>query len=720
MLPNLLMKYQTDAPLVIESEDKFSRYPFAERIGSVIAERKDPSCIVVGLYGAWGEGKTSVLNFVTCSLESNPNVICVKFNPWRFGNEDELLLGFFNIIAHALDVKLVTRGEQSKKVFADLLPALTSIVGSDEAGKFVRSFINIPGLEDFREKVEYELRKHQKRVLILVDDIDRLDKEEIYALFRLVKLTANFEYLAYIMAFDPDIVSAALQERYGLASESSGQLFLEKIIQVPLQLPHVSNEKLRDMCFAGVEEALRLASVQVTENQLGRFASIFDETFTASLDTPRKAKIYSNSLSFVLPILIGEVNPVDLMLIEAVKVFFPELYKFIRDNQTLFEGYFQNNVSYKNSNHERLKTKQNIDQHLANYSEGKRTRMIALLRVLFPKLNEIYSNHRIGSHNSNDWFKKQRICSPRYCARYFSLSIADSDVSDIEIHQLLVNRSTWIDSTNAVLHLRGILNFENASAVIQKLKNKIHILDPSHAKSLGIAIAQNSNQFDDKGLMFGWFSVEDRACKLIVELAQMMPVNERFDFINLCIESAESFNFKKAIFYSIQSEDNETLDYDLLDEHITTKIGSKLVKLIEEYVDQNINEPMALFTFTNNLDYRTQELIKDYGAKDFINNYVQSNLLGRPSIILKILWVLSPASYSLTFRRRHIGRIDKDSYLRICEFIDPEIILNFSKTLPVLPKIDHDKILTGEKDEDEYILLAKFIKIHHKVLGQLK
>ena len=106
--------YSSDAPVTTKVEDIFSRWKFSERVAQVIASRRDPSSIVIGLYGRWGDGKTSVLNFIEQSLNTNDDVICIKFNPWRFGTEDQLLMGFFNQIADALDTKLATREDRLK------------------------------------------------------------------------------------------------------------------------------------------------------------------------------------------------------------------------------------------------------------------------------------------------------------------------------------------------------------------------------------------------------------------------------------------------------------------------------------------------------------------------------------------------------------------------------------------------------------------------------
>ena len=349
--------YSSDAPVSTKEEDIFSRWKFSERVAQVIANRRDPSSIVIGLYGRWGDGKTSVLNFIEQSLDTNDDVICIKFNPWRFGTEDQLLMGFFNQIADALDTKLATREDRLKDVSNKILKPLSSAAGMPVVGDIVSSYISMPDINDFKSRTEALLKDSQKRVLLLIDDVDRLDKTEIHALFRLVKLTADFKYTSYILAFDKDIVASSLQDRYSTSQGDSGEAFLEKIIQVPLHLPYIDKQTLRSFCFQGVDTALELANIRLTEEQVQDFARNFARAFDSCITTPRKAKLYGNILMFSLPILKGEVNPVDLMLIEGIRAFYPRLYESIRDNEKLFVGTFSaNSGSYHDDDKNLIKT----------------------------------------------------------------------------------------------------------------------------------------------------------------------------------------------------------------------------------------------------------------------------------------------------------------------------------------------------------------------------
>ena len=94
--------FSADKPVEAPADDYFQRYEFARRIAQVIGGRRESTSITLGVYGAWGEGKTSVMNFIARELTVHTETIVVPFNPWRFADESSLLLAFFGTLANRL------------------------------------------------------------------------------------------------------------------------------------------------------------------------------------------------------------------------------------------------------------------------------------------------------------------------------------------------------------------------------------------------------------------------------------------------------------------------------------------------------------------------------------------------------------------------------------------------------------------------------------------
>src|ERR1051325_3640917 len=99
--------YSTDRPISTPEEDRFDRWPFAQRVAEIIERRKDAASLVVGIYGPWGDGKTSSLRLLERALDVHrEHVIVVKYNPWYFREVPQLLRGFFATLSGPLEKAL--------------------------------------------------------------------------------------------------------------------------------------------------------------------------------------------------------------------------------------------------------------------------------------------------------------------------------------------------------------------------------------------------------------------------------------------------------------------------------------------------------------------------------------------------------------------------------------------------------------------------------------
>lgn len=338
-------QFTSDQPITGKSQDRFNRAPFATRIAETIATRGEHSSIVIGIFGPWGDGKTSVLEMMQETLQSHANVVTIRFNPWHFQSEELLLRGFFTTLADGMGQSLPNMKEKAGellKKYGNLLSLASITVGGviqitpGETAKGFGDAMSNVGLDELKARIEGMLDEANKRLVIMIDDIDRLDRTETHAIFKLVKLSASFKHTSYVLAFDDAVVSASLGERYGDGGSAAGRAFLEKIIQVPLHLPPADQNSLRALALESIQNTLNQTEIQLTQPQVDTFIRHFDDAVLPNLETPRRAKLYSNALMFALPILKGEANPVDLMLIEGIRVIFPSLYITIRENPELF------------------------------------------------------------------------------------------------------------------------------------------------------------------------------------------------------------------------------------------------------------------------------------------------------------------------------------------------------------------------------------------------
>jgi len=578
----------SDRPIDDADHDDFQRDPFALRIAQTLIDRRSEENIVIGLYGKWGEGKSSVLNLIKKSLlKVNDKVIFMTFNPWRFPDESQLINYFFNQLAQEIEKAmpptqnaalvqdpnwldktlergqkkftkpLQTKGETLAELFATYSKPFTGLVGID-LSEVIGG--HLPDLEELRNRIEAKIQASGKRVIVIIDDIDRLEKKQIQAIFRLVKLTADFKQTAYLLAFDDEMVARAIGEMFEsgdnkvgeLAATSAGHNFLEKIIQVPLRLPLANPNDLLDFCWARLTEALNDSSTSLDANEREHLADSLRSAILSRLTTPRQAVRYANAVQFGLPLLQGEVNTVDQLLVEAMHIFFPQLHQFVATHETAFAGSLQSDRFYflaGEGNTVDEKHKQLVDDVLKNYTGDDHRAAMSLLCTLFPRINKLYNGNIpwMGSNRITDdtLTKRKAVAAVTHFARYFAYAIVTGDVSDGEFDTFLhASLASQLATAESLITRLG------ASLFLQKIQYQVQAFTPEQAKSLWSMIVEFNQYFKGEK---GPFSQNEQAAKLLLGLLfQVVSSDERRHLVEHLIQSQATFDFAKELFYKLR------------------------------------------------------------------------------------------------------------------------------------------------------------------------
>jgi predicted KAP-like P-loop ATPase len=662
--------FSSDKPIENENDDRFQRYGFSKRVAETIIQRKSTDCIVIGVYGAWGEGKTSVINFIEKELEGQETILSFKFNPWRFTDENALLLHFFQQLASALNTNIKTRTEK----IGDLIGKYSDLVNYDapwignigKALKFGSSLIKKPTLEESKKRVEEALIKANIKIVVFIDDIDRLDKDELHAIFRLVKLNADFSNIVYVLAFDEKMVASAISQRFGNGEVEAGESFLEKIIQVPLKIPVAQPTALKNFTLKLVEEILNSKEVEVSDNELSRFVNEFTNNILVALDTPRLAVRYSNSISFSLPLLNGEINVVDLLIIEALKIFYPTFYHFIKDNPK----YFIDTYSEKDKQNEGKKeaVKEAFERLTANFSPTGKQAIKNLLIELFPLLKEAFLNYSMSGFYI-EWYQQKKICSPFYFNRYFTYSVIKGEISDIEFDKFLAN--VEVAEHETLIHqMRSFCQSTTAETFLRKLRMWDN--DLPHKKSIIIAeaLVKISDEFKG-GASFGLFTVERNLCGYLKGVAQKFDDSEKkMQFVLGLIEESQSYSFAYELFFWLKPNGSDT---DALFTEQFILVGKKLLaRGLSEAGDTPLFEKFPdsvhkVFAFWKSEDIEA------------FNKYLIDVFNKTPSSIYNLVEVLAPHFLTSNNTVGQANDIDKEHYQYLLNIIDMDMLIEYVK-----------------------------------------
>lgn len=455
-----------DRPIADETEDRLGRAQFARLLAKVAASAPAEDGFVVGLVAPWGEGKSSVLALTKASLEKNfaQQVRVVRFNPWFWSGTGQLVAQYFRELTKAADAEPTwTRVAPTLRHYADLMALLTQIPAPtgpllQVSGAIVRLVSSLLGrgaidtgdLEAWRDRLVAAIRSRsepngsrlatlrrvlrsvlrranppgvRRRLVVLMDDIDRLQDREVHDVAQLVRLTANLPHVVYVLAYDRVRVERAL----GPAGE--GRAYLEKVVQIPLTLPTPDPARLRSV----MEEVVDAAVGRFREKepwQRRRWDRLYDGALLGFLSNLRDTKRFTNGLLMSVVHIGYEVDPVDLVGVSALRVFAAEIYDEMRRNPDLFLGPARTSRTPIPELRERMDA---LEAALTELDPRRRKLAREILVQLFP--------HVAGLVRGEDVQRGAYADVPRICARasywrYFALTLRPDEIPEVEVRAL--------------------------------------------------------------------------------------------------------------------------------------------------------------------------------------------------------------------------------------------------------------------------------------------
>lgn len=346
--------FYSDKPITSNNEDLLNRGNFAKLLANTLINLDTKETFTVGLFGKWGCGKTSIVNMTLAEIdnlqtgkEEKDKMLVVHFEPWNFSNTDQLLSQFFIRLANEFQSKgddaLNSIGKALEN-YADAFSLLEFIpaVGTPIAaaakltasslGKVLQNGLDERDVLKQKDQVIQLLKKQDKRILVVLDDIDRLSNEQIRYIFQLITSVAKFPNTTYLLIFDKEIVVEALK---GVQS-GNGQDYLEKVIQMPIQISHIRRGDLRKVLCNRLDDILSdFSKISFPEKHWQKiYESCVDPFITHLRDINRLC----NALRFKLTGISTEVNFADMIAISILEIHHPLIYEWVTNNKSILTG----------------------------------------------------------------------------------------------------------------------------------------------------------------------------------------------------------------------------------------------------------------------------------------------------------------------------------------------------------------------------------------------
>ncbi len=445
----------TDEPLKSPGQDILGFAPFAERVADVIIKNKQvKESIVFAVYGKWGAGKTTFLNFITSYLNNQNTITIVNFNPWWFSGKEDLIRQFL----HNLKLTL-NKSTKLKEIAKALEPYIEAFAEIPKVGWIFKGVSKLKknsqkSIVEAKEEIIEQLKDIDGKIVIIIDDIDRLTAEEIRELFAIVKVIADFPNTVYILAFDKEVVLRALEK----VQEGKGEEYLEKIVQIPIEIPLPDKISIRKMLSEELDTVLSGTPDELLDAT--RWQNVYWNSIDSFINTVRNVKRLINAIKVIYPSVKGEVNAVDFIAIETLRVFYPEVYSIIKNNPDMFCGY---SGVISNISEGVLKKIGISDKALKQFHENWISKLGLsddieksiknLLEELFPKLKSVFENLHFGSGWEQGWYKKCRVCSREIFPRFFRFSVSSDDIPRSEMESILSSLNNKEDFSKYLRYL---------------------------------------------------------------------------------------------------------------------------------------------------------------------------------------------------------------------------------------------------------------------------
>ena len=451
------MSFNSDQAKDKKKQDALGFADSAEATAKSIVTGKYPDGFVIGIEGEWGSGKTTYINFIRESLKKQSSKFkIIEFKPWLHSSQENLIAAYFkflrenakDIFGDDSDIKksLASVAES----FTPLVGALASLVALGDVAKSGMGLISetlkeSPTLESQYEIIQKKLKESQKPFVVIIDDLDRLDSDEVKTMLKLVKSVGRLPYVTYILAYDRKYVENATNKEM--------PHFLEKIIQLSIPIPKPVQSKLLQMLDKELEVFLK----NINNKNRNRFHELVNSALRPYIKKPRDIALLVNAINFYIPNkdINKALDPVDLFALECLRIFDKKLWDWIRDNREIILGEGDYTM-IKPSDDE---FKKNLETSLLElhplFKNQKDT-----LSLLFPRLDSLFSDHfyRAPENNYNMSARGGIAVNAVYDA-YFSQHLDESEVLQSDIDRFLENShdnektmqtlKNWIRKTNA-------------------------------------------------------------------------------------------------------------------------------------------------------------------------------------------------------------------------------------------------------------------------------
>lgn len=629
------MNYNSDKPIESSEQDLLGRTTFSKQLGEAIYKYDGKDGLVLGVFGKWGTGKTSILNMVVneinyLSKSDAEKPIIVNFSPWNYTDKDNLISLFFRVLKNKLDMDKYEeiRKEIGKALtdYSDALDALSLVplVGSGLAA-ILKTLAKAQGaelakdvdIETTKENLETVLSGINQKIIVIIDDIDRLTNTQIRDIFQLVKQVGNFPNIIYVLSMDRDVVCRALESVHNI----DGADYLEKIVQIPFEIPALLKPRLREIFLTKLQD-----TVNTINDNLKIDKSYWSEVFTNCIEpyirTLRDVNRVINTFQFRYKILYEETAFEDMVALTTIEVLEPQLYQWISRHKDLLCSTYSHSFSAlsRDKNDYRTSIVDELKKLDINTDIG-----IKILSTLFPVFaNDI--DERDYRYRESNIRETMRVAQEERFDSYFMF-----DLKEIPVPRYVINDCiNELALNDLITTITQINNEGNIEYFIDELKSLVETIPYKRLGLLSSVILNKLYTFSNNSGFFR-LSAYNKAEFLAFDIMDRInDESERYSLIKSVVENTNKEQLG-TIAYFINSIELSHGRLAGKEEHIEKQLINlpHLIDIESRYVSKinEITQSEVIIDIRNfHMAFYLWECLDKGSARNYLSNILKKDI----------------------------------------------------------------------------------------------
>lgn len=368
--------FTDDNPLNGENIPDFLKNYANEIVERLLKTNIKERSYALGVTGSWGVGKSSFLKVLEDKAADKADVI--SFNPWMCNSPEQITKDFFISLSKKLSLKYSMLSRPIK----DYSKYLSGIKVT--ANHLLSFDFHMPNdsLEEKKSTLSNIFSKLPRPVVVIIDDLDRLERDEVFEVLRLIRNTADLKNIIYIVAYDKEYVTSVLKDK----KIEDSYLYLEKIFPVEVHLPLVEKEMIWDTLMEDIEKQNNIK--HNFSNAL--FENLYEnkDLILSVLDNYRRAKRFARlfmlNIGFLYNQYKGDFKILDVFWLELLQTYDKYTYDILASNpQELLDIDGGRYIIKKSATS--ILAKVTKDKYLNKGDFSVKTKTIEILNKLFGK-----------------------------------------------------------------------------------------------------------------------------------------------------------------------------------------------------------------------------------------------------------------------------------------------------------------------------------------------